>query len=260
MDVADAQHRRLRRRHVAADDALHRDDELRRDEGRIGAAVGHRAVPTGTLEGDFPAVRRRQHRAGADREVALLEARHVVHAVDGVAVELVEQPFLDHHPRAAEALFGRLEDEMHGAGEVRLGGKMLGRTQQHGGMAVVTAGMHLVGDRRGVVELVLFLQVQRIHVGAQADRLLPRPRALEGADHAGGGEPAMDLDAPRGELVGDDLRGARLLEGSLGMAMDVAADGGQLGRQAGQTIGRDMGHGRRLAPAAEPCHKTATPA
>ncbi len=74
------------RRHVAADDALHRDDELRRHEGRIGAAIGHRAMPAGALEGDLPAVRCRQHGAGADREAALLEARHVVHAVDGVAV------------------------------------------------------------------------------------------------------------------------------------------------------------------------------
>ena len=31
------------------------------------------------------------------------------------------------------------------------------------------------------------------------------------------------------QLVGHDLRGALLLEGGFGMAMDVAADGGQLG-------------------------------
>ena len=63
---------------------------------------------------------------------------------------------------------------------------------------------------------------------------------FERADHAGGGEPAMDLDAPRGELVGDDLRGARLLEGGLGMAMDVAADVGQLGREAGEAVRGDV--------------------
>ena len=132
---------------------------------------------------------------------------------------------------------------MHGAGKVRRGGKMPGRAEQHGGVAVVTAGMHLVGDRRGVVEFVLLLQVQRIHVGAQADRLLPRLPALQGADHAGGGEPAMDLDAPRLQLVGDDLRGPLLLEGRLGMAMDVAADGGEFGSQAGELGRGDMSHG-----------------
>jgi hypothetical protein len=103
--------------------------------------------------------------------------------------------------------------------------------------------MHLVGNRRSVVEVVLFLQVQRVHVGAQADRLLAGPRALEGADHTGGGEAAMNLDAPRGELVGNDLRRARLLEGGLGMTMDVAADGGQLGGEAGQTVGSYVAHG-----------------
>jgi len=44
--MADAQHRRLGRRHVAADDALDRDDELAGNEGRISVpSVGHRAWP-----------------------------------------------------------------------------------------------------------------------------------------------------------------------------------------------------------------------
>jgi hypothetical protein len=66
--------------------------------------------------------------------------------------------------------------------------------------------------------------VQRVHVGAQADRLLARPRSLERADHPGSGEPTVDLDAPRLQLVGDDLRGALLLEGGLGMAVSSAAE------------------------------------
>ena len=45
------------------------------------------------------------------------------------------------------------------------------------------------------------------------------------------------------ELVGHDLRGALLLEGGFGMAMDVAADGGELGVIAGKQIGRELGHG-----------------
>ena len=171
------------------------------------------------------------------------EARHVVHAVDGIAVELVEQAFLDHHPRAAQPFLGRLEDEMHGAGEIRRRGEMLGRAQQHGRVTVMAAGMHLVGVHRGVVELVLLLQVQRIHVGAQTDGLLARPLALQRADHAGRGQPTMDLDSPRLQLVGHDLRGPLLLEGGLGMAMDVAADGGELGRGGGEEIGRETGHG-----------------
>jgi len=103
-------------------------------------------------------------------------------------------------------------------------------------MAVMAAGVHLVGHGRGVVEVVLFLQVQGIHVGAQPDRLLARALALQGADHTGLCQPAMHLDAPRHQFVGHDLRGALLLERGFGMAMDVATNDGELGVIAGQKI------------------------
>ena len=56
----------------------------------------------------------------------------------------------------------------------------------------------------------------------------------------------MDLDAPGFELVGHDLRGADLLEGRLGVTMDVASDGGQVGGLGGQQVGGDAGHGVRI--------------
>src|SRR5262249_32139134 len=91
-------------------------------------------------------------------------------------------------------------------------------------------------------EVVLLLQMQGVHVGAQTDRLLAGPLALQGADHAGLAQPAMDLDAPRSEPVGDDLGGPLLLEGGLGMAMDIAADGGEIGLLGGQEMGCKAGH------------------
>ena len=145
-DMADAQHGRLAGRHVAADDALHRHDELCGHEGRVGAAVGHGAVAARTLEDDFPAVGRGEHRAGADGEVTDREARHVVHAVNHIARELLEQAFLDHHARATEAFLGGLEDEVDGAAEVGRRRKLPGRAQQHRGVPVMAAGMHLVGN------------------------------------------------------------------------------------------------------------------
>jgi hypothetical protein len=154
------------------------------------------------------------------------KARHVVHAVHHIAGELLEQPLLDHHPRAAQPFLGRLEDEMDGAGEVGRGGESLGGAQQHGGVTVVAAGVHLVGYGRRVVERVLLLEMERIHVGAQPDRLLAGLVALERADHAGCREPTVDLEAPGLELLGHDLGRSYFLECRLGMAMDVAADGG----------------------------------
>jgi hypothetical protein len=44
---------------------------------------------------------------------------------------------------------------------------------------------------------------------------------MQHTDHAGHGEPAMNLDAPGRQQVGDDPRGADLLEGRLRMSVDV---------------------------------------
>ncbi len=131
---------------------------------------------------------------------------------------------------------------MHGAGEIGRRRELLRRAQKHRRVAVMAAGMHLVGVDRRMLELVLLLQVQRIHVGAQTDRLLARPLALQGADDAGLGQPAMDFDAPGLQFVGHDLRRPLLLEGGLGMTVDVAADGGEAGVVGRQQVGRKSGH------------------
>jgi len=59
----------------------------------------------------------------------------------------------------------------------------------------------------------------------------------------------MHLEAPRGELVGHDLRGPLLLEGGLGMTVDVTTDGSEIGQVVGEKIGCVTGHERRLASA-----------
>ena len=76
-DVADADHRRLDRRDVAADDGLDRQDEMRQHHGRVGRQMrGRAAMAAGAAEGDGPGVGRRHHRAGADAELADRAARH----------------------------------------------------------------------------------------------------------------------------------------------------------------------------------------
>ena len=69
---------------------------------------------------------------------------------------------------------------------------------------------------------------KRVEVGAQADRALTRPLALQRADDAGLGDPFRDLDAPAAQAVGDELGRSHLLEAHLRMAMDVATDRDQV--------------------------------
>src|SRR5262249_50026160 len=88
---------------------------------------------------------------------------------------------------------------------------------------------------------VLLVDVERVHVGAKRDRTLARSIALEGADDAGAGEAAMDLDAELGQSLCNDIGGAMLLKSGLRMGMGVAPPGGEGGAEGGDAV--DDRHG-----------------
>ena len=102
-------------------------------------------------------------------------ARHVVHAVDLLDAEALHQAVLDHRVAAAAAFLGRLEDHHRRAVEIARLGEIFRGAQQHGGVPVMAAGMHLAGDLGRVGHVGRLLDRQRVHVGAQADHL---PRAV----------------------------------------------------------------------------------
>jgi N-formylglutamate amidohydrolase len=70
-----------------------------------------------------------------ERELARVKGEH------GIAGEALEQALLDHHARAAAALFGGLEDEVHRAIEVPRAGELLGCAEQHRSVAVMAAAV-----------------------------------------------------------------------------------------------------------------------
>ena len=59
--------------------------------------------------------------------------------------------------------------------KLRVSGEIFGGAEQHRGVAVMAAGVHLARHRRLVGQPGLFLERQRVHVGAQADHLVARP-------------------------------------------------------------------------------------
>src|SRR6266581_597389 len=148
------------------------------------------------------------------------DARHVLQGEDAVTGELVEEALLDHDAAPAAALLRRLEDEMHRALEIAHLGEDAGGAEQHGGVAVMAAGMHPTLMRRGMGKGIRLLHRQAIHVGAQADRT-QRIAAPQRADDAGLGKATMDFAAIFSELRRDDVRGALFGEGELGMRVDV---------------------------------------
>ena len=72
-------------------------------------------------------------------------------------------------------------------------------------------------------EFIGFLNRQRIHVGAQPDRALRFPMAQR-ADDAGAAEATCHLEPPFGQLLGNDVAGARFFKAQLRMSVNIASD------------------------------------
>jgi hypothetical protein len=166
----------------------------------------------------------------------------------------LEQPVGDHGLGAAAAFFGGLEDQHRGAVEVAPRGQVARRGQQHGGVAVMAAGVHQAGVAAGMGKAVGFVHRQRVHVGAQADGAAAGPAVapVHDAHHAGAPQAAVQRDAPSGQLRGHQVRRALFLEAQLGVGVDVAPQRGKLVGTADdvgvQPRGRGFRHARVPAP------------
>ena len=257
VDHGDGDHARVHRLLVAREDGLEGLHDLAGDGHRVAAHVRQRRVAALAADGDPELVAGGHHRAGADGEGAHLRAGPVVHAEHGFHGELLEQAVLDHLARAAAAFFGRLEDQVDGAVEVAVLGEVQRRGHQHGGVAVVPAGVHLAVVLAGVLEGVELGHRQRVHVGAQADgaAALAAVAPVHDAHHAGGAHAAVHGDAPFRQLFRHQVGGALFLEAEFGMRVDVAP---QLGDGRGlRQDGFDQVHGHSLALAGLDCMRRA---
>ena len=94
-------------------------------------------------------------------------------------------------------------------------------------MAVVPAGVHLAGVLRAVGHVVLFLDRERVHVGAEQHGLA-RARAAHRGEHAGLAHAGTHLEPEGSQAFGHDPGGTHLLERQLGVSVEVAARFDQL--------------------------------
>ena len=148
LEHADRDHRRVQRIDVARDDRLDLVDDLRAHQDRVDGEVRPRRVPP--RPSISMVMRSAAAISGPGRMANSPTGRPgiIVHAVDFLDAEAVHQAVLDHGLAAGAALLGRLEDHHRGAGEVARLGEVARGAEQHGGVAVVAAGVHLAGHRR----------------------------------------------------------------------------------------------------------------
>ena len=190
-------------------------------------------MPTRAPKLHFPSPGTGHHGAVAKREMAKRKAWHIVHAIDRIAGETFEQPIIQHGLRAASAFLGGLENEMYRAGEVAILRQHLRSTQQHGGMSIMPAGMHLAGMFRRIGKVGRFRQRQRIHIGAQPNGALAGAAAAQRANHAHATNPFHGFNAKAAQSCRDQRRGAGFLHAQFRMGVDVFSDGDQV-RQDGR--------------------------
>ena len=190
-------------------------------------------VPAGPGHPHLDPVAGRGDRAGAHAELAGVQA--------GVAVQREDPPHRrhparrEHVERAAGLLLGGLEDQPDPSGQHARGG-LLGQEQagpeQHRGVHVVAAGVADVRHGGAVGDVLVVRHRQGVHVGAERHHRPFGIRNLLRADvhqHAG----ALGQDnwpqPRRGQPQGDPAGGAVLVEGQLGMRVQIAAELDQLG-------------------------------
>ena len=120
--------------------------------------------------------------------------------------------------------------------------RYLRRAQQHRRMAVMAAGMHLAGVFGLVVDIVLFLDIERVHIGAEADGRAVALVAAQRADHAGPREAAMHLDAEFMQPQGDVIGRLVFLERGFRVPVDMLPPRGHFILEFGDAV--DDRHGR----------------
>jgi hypothetical protein len=170
------------------------------------------------------------------------EGRRDVQRVGGIGLPSCggEDPGVDHSADAEVALLAGLEHEDHRPTHPGPAfAEEAGRTDQHGHVEIVAAGMHARPVER-VVDAGLLRERQRIHVGAQQDDG-SRLGAVEDGRDAGAVRGGRDLEAEPVERLQDHRSGLGEMQPDLGCPVEAPAEVDELGAGCPGGVG-DRGH------------------
>ena len=186
----------------------------------------HCPVAALTTNDQIENVKGRHHWPCRDGKLPNRHPGPVVHAIHSFGGKLLEQAFLNHDFRAAFTFFGRLKNEVDGPVEILCLCQILCSTEQHSGVTIMTAAMHLAGRFRGMGKVIAFLHRQRIHVSAQRNRPVAGAR-LQGSHDARLREATINLDAKALQPFGDKRRCTLFLECQFRMGVKIPTPFGE---------------------------------
>ena len=235
---AQADHRLVKGRDIARHYALYRRDQVAGHQHRVHRLVGPGAMAAFAAHQYLNAVHRRLHGAGGHADHAQGCFGRVVLGKHLFAGKAFKQAVFHHGAGAGKAFFAGLKNQHGRAVKVSRFYQVARRAHQHGGVAVVAAGVHEAGFGGAPVAVGLLLQGQRVHVGAQAHhaaRLLGTVlAAMHQRHHAGFTQPGVDgVHAAQLERLHHAGRGVDLFKAQLGVGVQIPAKGGELGVELG---------------------------
>ena len=189
-------------------------------------------------------VHRRHHRAGRGDEVAKLDPRHGVQGVDLGDVKTLHHALIAHVLGSAEILFRRLEDQRHPPAKVAGLSQIACSPKQHGGVSVMTAGMHQPLILRRVVQPGQFLHRQSVHISPQPDGR-PIPLPVDNRHNARDTDLWVDLIHTKlTQAVADKRRCLVTLQPKLGVLVQMTAPALHIFVKISDTV--DNSHGALL--------------
>ena len=221
MNRGDADDARLERVHLPGDQGLEFDHQLGGGQHRIAVELRHGGVAALSANDDLDRGGGGQEDSGAAGDAAAGRHRPHVQAEDARYRRVLQGAFVAHAPATGAALLGRLEEQLDRTPQLRFPRlEQSGGAQQHGGMAVVAAGMHDPVDLAGEVQAATLLDGQGVHVGAQSDAgPVPLPQHRQDAG-LGDGRPVTDAQLV--ERLADQAAGLVFLVHQLRAAVDAA--------------------------------------
>ena len=216
LHFGDGEDRQFSRIDTARHNGLQCDDSRAGGEQRITALVRFRGMTAKAPQADFEIVLRGHERTGAGSR----NRRPAIPACCAVHRPLrrgnAQATVIEHRLHPAAPFFGGLEDEADCAVETAFAGQRPGGAEQHGGVAVMAAGMHDPGIARGMVVFRLFGDTQGVHIRAKGDGTVAAAVA-QGGDDAGLADTLFDVfDAELAQLFRNELGRAGLFKSEFG--------------------------------------------
>ena len=222
VELADGQNQGIYGVVDAGDKGLQRHhDGGSRDDG-VMPVLGRGAVGLQALDMDLEVVHGGHAVAAVHADIGGVQGSPDVQAEDGV--HTVQHAVLHIVLRAVADLLGRLEDELHLAASqlVLHVAEDLGRTQEHGHVVVVAAGVHDAVVLRGKGQAGALLDGQGVDVRAEHDGLAGAAGVQRG-DEAGVVREGLHLQAHGLHVLHQGLGGLKLLEAQFRVLMVVSA-------------------------------------